>query len=265
MKIKSLHLYPVKSLAGISVDRFELDDFGPRGDRRWVIVDEANRFVTQRQLPILAKVKTELHDDLVRVSFPGGGSFLLEPDGGLQDVVVWRDQVPGRVGASEASAALSRYCGQTLRFVYMPEDSFRRVDPERVSDHRRVSFADGFPLLVTTQSSLMELNGRLESPVDMRRFRPNIVVEGCAPWAEDGWRSLTVSDVSFEVVKPCSRCVMTTVDPDSGLKHPGTQPLKTLAGYRRTPEGVIFGQNAIHQFHGVIRVGDHVTAIYQEN
>ena len=128
----------------------------------------------------------------------------------------------------------------------MPDSSFRRVDPERVADNRRVGFADGFPFLLANQASLDELNTRLTQPVSMTRFRPNIVIQGVPAWAEDDWRSLVIGSAGFRVVKPCSRCVLTTVDPETGIKDAGTEPLKTLSTYRKTPDGVIFGQNALH-------------------
>ena len=265
MKVKTLYIYPVKSLAGIDVSRFSLDDFGPKGDRRWMIVDGDNRFVTQRRLPQLVNVYTALQEGVVVIDVPGEGIFPLEVGSDAVEVTVWRDQVVATAGADRAAEALSRYCGETLRLVYMPDSCFRRVDPGRVSAERRVGFADGFPLLVVNQSSLDELNSRLESPVDMRRFRPNIVVEGGAAWAEDTWRSVSVGESRLDLVKPCSRCVMTTVNPDTGEKDSATQPLKTLASYRKTRDGVIFGQNAVHQKPGVIAVGDKVTVLNQEN
>ncbi|WP_278350003.1 MOSC domain-containing protein [Marinobacter nauticus] len=265
MKVKTLYIYPVKSLAGIDVSRFSLDDFGPKGDRRWMIVDGDNRFVTQRRLPQLVNVYTALQEGVVVIDVPGEGIFPLEVGSDAVEVTVWRDQVVATAGADRAAEALSRYCGETLRLVYMPDSCFRRVDPGRVSAERRVGFADGFPLLVVNQSSLDELNSRLESPVDMRRFRPNIVVEGGAAWAEDLWREISVGDSQLDIVKPCSRCVMTTVNPDTGEKDSATQPLKTLASYRKTRDGVIFGQNAVHQKPGEISVGDEVTVLNQEN
>ncbi|MCW9011849.1 MOSC domain-containing protein [Marinobacter sp.] len=265
MKVKTLYIYPVKSLAGIEVSRFSLDDFGPQGDRRWMIVDGDNRFVTQRRLPQLANVYTALQEGVVVIDVPGEGLFPLTAGTDAVEVTVWRDQVVATAGADRAAEALSRYCGETLRLVYMPDSCFRRVDPGRVSAERRVGFADGFPLLVVNQSSLDELNSRLESPVDMRRFRPNIVVEGVEAWAEDTWQSVSVGKSRLDLVKPCSRCVMTTVNPDTGEKDSATQPLKTLASYRKTRDGVIFGQNAVHQKPGEISVGDEVTVLNQEN
>ncbi len=264
MQVHSLWIYPVKSLAGIAVERCELDDFGPAGDRRWMIVDEDRSFVTQRTLPQLAQIKTLLTDGMVTIDIPGEGLFPLVATEETLRALVWRDWVKAHVGGPEANDALSRFAGQSLRLVYMPDDAFRRVDAGRVTDVRRVSFADGFPLLVTNLSSLSELNGRLESPVEMRRFRPNIVVGGANPWAEDNWRALDIGGVRFSLVKTCSRCVMTTVDPDTGVKDAALQPLRTLSGYRRTDEGVIFGMNAIHESSGTIRVGDSVTVLITE-
>lgn len=258
MRVHSLFLYPVKSLAGIPVSSFVMDDFGPQGDRRWMIVDSERQFVTQRNFPELARVSTAIEQDCVTVSVPGEGAFRLQAtDTGVR-VRVWQDWVDAFVGAEDASAALSRFCGTALQFVFMPDDSFRRVDAGRVSEVRRVSFADGFPFLVTNLASLEELNSRLPAPVEMRRFRPNIVVEGAEPWQEDDWRQIEIGQQSFRLVKPCSRCVMTTVDPATGVKDEGLQPLRTLGQYRRTVDGVIFGMNAIHQSPGRISVGDPV-------
>lgn len=258
MKVTSLFLYPVKSLAGIPVQSFELDDFGPSGDRRWMIVDEFGQFVTQRQLPSLALIQTEFGPEGVSVAIPGEGTFLLVPTEEQLQVTVWRDDVTACAGQELVNRALTRFSGQSLRFVYMANSSYRRVDPERVVASRRVGFADGFPVLLANQASLDELNDRLEHPVDIRRFRPNILVSGGEPWAEDHWRTLKIGSVGFSVVKPCSRCVMTTVDPDTGEKDVNTQPLRMLSTYRKTSDGVIFGQNAIHETPGRVAVGDRV-------
>ncbi len=265
MKVQSLYLYPVKSLAGIEVSSFELDDFGPQGDRRWMIVDDQNRFVTQRQLPKLALVRTRMHNGHVDIMVPGHGTFPLSAGPGQVRVVVWQDAVDALTGNPDASSALSAFCGARLRLVNMPDSSFRRVDPDRVVDDRRVGFADGFPFLLTNQASLDELNSRLAKPVAMPCFRPNIVVSGAPAWSEDRWQSLNIGSAAFAVVKPCSRCVLTTVDPETGIKDAGTEPLRTLSTYRRTPEGVIFGQNAIHLGGGRVAVGDSVAISQQES
>jgi len=264
VKVHSLYIYPVKSLAGIQVSSFEMDDFGPKDDRRWMIVDEDRNFVTQRALPELARVTTSLEGGSVSVHVPGEGGFTLQATSQELRVLVWRDWVKAHEGETPASEALSRFCGKELRFVYMPDSSFRRVDVGRVTDYRRVGFADGFPFLITSLASLEDLNGRLDAPVDMRRFRPNIVVEGFTAWQEDKWCKLKLGNQSFDIVKPSSRCVLTTVDPDTGIKDPSLQPLRMLSSYRRTADGVIFGQNAIHETPGIIHVDDSVTVIESE-
>ena len=259
MNVHTLYLYPVKSLAGISVNSFSLDDFGPVGDRRWMIVDTEQKFVTQRSCPKLACVSTYFNGPDVMVSIPGEGEFRLTTGMQNHEVTVWRDRVKALVSAATASEALSRYCGKTVHFAYMPDEVFRRVDPDRVPAYRRVSFADGFPFLVTNQASLEDLNSRLENPVEMRRFRPNVVISGVQAWEEDSWSRLLIRNVSISLVKPCSRCIVTTVDPDTGARSSGGQPLKTLATYRRTPDGVIFGVNGVHNSSGTLSVGDPVS------
>jgi uncharacterized protein YcbX len=259
MNIHALTLYPVKSLAGIPVESFSLDDFGPAGDRRWMIVDTERQFVTQRSNPKLALVKTRFDGADVVIIIPGEGEFLLFPDAERCEVSVWRDQVSAVLGSNHASEALSRFCGKKMYFVYMSDDVFRRVDPDWVPAYRRVSFADGYPFLITSTASLEELNSRLAHPVEMRRFRPNIVVSGAEPWDEDGWTALVIGDVSLSLAKPCSRCIMTTVDPDTGNRSSDGQPLKTLASYRRTPNGIIFGVNGFHNGRGILSIGDPVS------
>lgn len=265
MRIHSLYIYPVKSLAGIQVSSFHMDDFGPAGDRRWMIVDTERDFVTQRNNPELARIGTRLEHGKVVVDIPGEGEFPLVVGDEECRVRVWRDWARAVYGGHKASDALSRYCGQRFRFVYMPEDTFRRVDASRVTEYRRVSFADGFPFLITNLASLEELNSRLATPVEMRRFRPNIVVEGAGPWQEDSWKVLVIGGSEFSLVKPCSRCVMTTVDPEAGTKSADLQPLRELGTYRRTADGVIFGMNAIHESAGEIHVGNPVSFATTEN
>lgn len=259
MNVHSLFIYPVKSLAGIETQSFDTDDFGPVNDRRWMIVDEDRRFVTQREHPELARVTTHLDEGRVIIDIPGEGQFSLAATHSEARVLVWRDWVKALTGEADANDALSRFCGKPLSLVFMPDSAFRRVDAGRVDAYRRVGFADGFPFLITSSASLSELNTRLDTPVEMRRFRPNIVIEGAPPWDEDHWREVSIGASRFTIVKPCSRCVVTTVDPATGVKDPALQPLRTLSGYRRTLEGVIFGQNAIHESPGRIQVGDPVT------
>ena len=265
MRVESLFVYPVKSLRGIPVQEMALDDFGPALDRRWMIVDQENQFVTQRTHPQLAGIGTELIEGRVWIEVPGQGRFELRAGAAEKRVRVWQDWVKARIAEPGPSEAVSAFCGASFEFVYMPESTFRRVDSNWVTECRRVGFADGFPFLIVNQASLEDLNERLEVPVDIRRFRPNIVVSGPEPWAEDRWRNLSIGDLSFTLPKPCSRCVMTTVDPDRGIKAPDAQPLRTLGQFRRTADGVMFGVNALHDGQAAtIRLGDAVEIVGQE-
>ena len=174
-------------------------------------------------------------------------------------VSVWNDSVSALgLGISEKDAVLSKYVGKAVRLVFMPDSSFRQVDREYFSADRRGSFADGFPVLLCNTASQLDLNSRLEEPVPMSRFRPNIVVSGQEPFEEDRWRRIRIGEIEFAVVKPCSRCVMTTIN-DAGEK--GKEPLKTLATYRRNEHGVCFGQNLVPLSHGQISVRDTLVVL----
>lgn len=268
MKIRSLFYYPVKSLAGIAVETLPLDRFGPENDRRWMLVDDEGRFVTQRKHPALARIRPRLSDDgnTLALEIPGQGRVPVRLTDQQRKVTVWRDQVDDvMVADGEASAAVSGFIGKPVSLVWMPETVTRPARHEGLSSTHPVSFADGFPFLVTSQESLDDLNSRLPWVAGMRRFRPNVVVEGVdRPWDEDHWRSIALGDVPVSLVKPCSRCIMTTVDPDTGLRSADGEPLKTLSGFRRTDSGVIFGVNGVHLQTGTLRVGDPVTIVQRK-
>lgn len=258
LKVSALFRYPVKSMPGIPVSELTLDDFGPSGDRRWLLVDDKGQFVTQRSEPRLALVVIEgVEAEAVSLSLPGGESLRLYPGPERRRVKVWNDEVDALLSTGPASDQISSWLGRELFFAYMPADTVRPADRQFVSG-RRVSFADGFPFLLTNTGSLAALDEWTGTGWDMRRFRPGIVIDGAEAFAEDGWRWLRVGDAVLECVKPCSRCVMTTVDPDTGEVNPQREPLRTLGRHRRTAAGVIFGQNAVHWRGGSIAVGDAV-------
>ncbi|MFW5825634.1 MAG: MOSC domain-containing protein [Marinobacter sp.] len=266
MKIKSLYYYPVKSLAGIATEELPLDRFGPAGDRRWMIVDDEGLFMTQRKYPSLARIRPELDGEGLFLQVPGHDRVRVGLSGEYASVTVWRDQVEGVLLASgDASEVLSRYLGRSVSLVHMPEMVTRPARHESLQTTHPVSFADGFPFLITSQRSLDDLNERLPWMADMRRFRPNVVVEGARrPWDEDGWHTIALGEVSVSLVKPCSRCIMTTVDPDTGSRSGDGEPLHTLSRFRRTDAGVIFGVNGVHLHTGTLRVGDPVTVSRRE-
>jgi uncharacterized protein YcbX len=262
IRAAALYIYPIKACRGIAVPRAEVAERGFRRDRRWMIVDAGGVFVTQRQRPSLALVSVALDGDRVGermvVSAPDLDPLELPAEheaGAPRPVQVWRHRGQG-LRHDEGSAWFSRYLGGDHQLVYMPESHRRRVDPQHGRRGDVVSFADGYPFLLTTQESLDDLNRRLSAPVGMERFRPNIVVAGGAPFAEDGWSKLAIGPVGFRVAKPCERCVVTTVDPSTG--KPGREPLRTLATFRADGARVLFGVNLVHEGTGTITVGDAV-------
>lgn len=255
-----LRVYPIKSAGGVSLDAAEVEEQGFRHDRRWMVVDDAGRFVSQRTAPRLALLRVSIGPQTLAFEAPGMFSLEipLSPEEGRRTLVtVWGDTVEGvRVG-DEADRWFGEFLGARCRLVYLPDDSVRPVDPDYGRPGDRVSLADAFPFLLASEASLEDLNGRLESPVPMNRFRPNLIVRGCEPFAEDGWRRVRIGAVEFRVVKPCARCVITTIDQETAAA--GKEPLRTLARFRKFGSKVHFGQNLIPDSTGAsLRVGDTV-------
>lgn len=277
IRISALYVYPVKSCAGIRVDRAQVTRGGFADDRRWMITDAAGRFSTQRELPELSQLRLSLTEGLE----PGyriarGDSEIVFPrhlDGQTAShripVQIWSDMVEG-VEHRALSSWLSATLGRPLRGVYLPEDALRQVNPSRALPGDRVGFADGYPFLLLSEESMAELNRRLaargERALDIRRFRPNVVVAGCAkPHEEDAWSELRLGAGAFRNVKLCDRCSVTTVDPESGQR--GKEPLRTLSDYRRWDGKVWFAVNLIHAPSTVgtsLAVGDSVEPLTLE-
>jgi len=268
MRIASLTIYPVKSLGGIALDEAMVTPRGLAGDRRWMIVDNAGRFVTRRECPVLARIAMAMEPGGgFRLNAGGEGSALLPQAAGgppMSEVKVWRDRVGAVLVDNEASALISHVAGRVLRLAYMPDAAVRAVDPAYGAEGDMVSFADGFPILVTSEASLDALNAVLEHPVPMERFRPNLVVagdEGPEPWAEGEWRGLRAGGLALDMVKPCSRCIVITQDHRTGEQPDGNAPLKALRGLGRVGrDGVLFGMNAVPRTTGRIAVGDAISA-----
>ncbi|MER6020890.1 MOSC domain-containing protein [Streptomyces anulatus] len=265
--LRSAHVYPVKSLAARACDTVAVEPWGLDGDRRWMLVDKAARAVTQRQQPSLARIAAEpLPGGGVLLSAPGFPSLRVEgPESGrMLTVELHRDTVVLEEAPGDAHDWLSTVLGTEVRLVHLDEPSHRRpVDPRFSRPGDMVSLADGYPLLVTTASSLDALNALIasgdrpeEGPLPMDRFRPNVVIGGTEAWAEDGWRRIAIGEVAFTVAKPCGRCVITTTDQHTAER--GREPLLTLARHRRFGKQLVFGQNLIPEGTGVIRVGDPV-------
>ena len=259
--LSELYRYPLKSAAGTSVNSVNIDAFGVAGDRRYMVVDPAGCFMTQRRHPKMALIGATLDAEGVTLSYPGCGAITVrapEP-GAASTVEIWGESVAGHDVGDEAATWLSACLNTPCRLVYMRDETCRPVDPNFTPQAAQVSFADGFPLLLIGQASLDDLNARLDLPVDMRRFRPNLVVTGSAPFEEDTWKRIRIGDICFDLVKPCARCVMTTVDPVSGVK--GKEPMRTLATYRSVNGSVLFGQNLVHRGRGSLEVGQSLEVL----
>ncbi|MCB9762968.1 MAG: MOSC domain-containing protein [Alphaproteobacteria bacterium] len=262
--VSALNLYPVKSLAGVAVPRVALDATGPAGDRRWMIVDEGGRFLTQRELPGMARFTPGLTPGGLRIQAPDGDTLAVPvppPDAPRAEVTVWKSALSAACAPEAAHAWLSERLGRAARLVYMDAACVRPVNPKRGQPGDVVSFADGYPLLLTAEASLAWLNVRLDAPVPMTRFRPNVTITGAAPFAEEGWRAFRIGEILFEITHPCERCSIVNVDPDLGVRA-GPQPLKALAKHHRVDGKVCFGVNVIHRGRGAIAVGDPVGIVY---
>jgi uncharacterized protein YcbX len=259
MHLASLHVYPIKACAGISVTAWQVDELGLHYDRRWMVVTPRGQFVTQRELPALARVRVVIAPPHLTISAPGQRELVvaLDPMGGRPIATrVWNDQLAVVAPDHGADRWFSDYLGHEVVLAYMPATVVRPLDAHYAPDGGRASFADGFPFLLVGEASLADLNARLTTPLPMNRFRPNLVVSGSAPYAEDGWRHLRVGGIPMQVVKPCARCVVTTTDQET-LER-GHEPLRTLATFRRQDDKVMFGQNVVHYGAGRLRVGDPV-------
>jgi len=260
IRVAALFIYPLKGARGISLDRVELDDFGPRDDRRWMIVDRSGEKVTQREVSRLCLIEARPNGDRLTLSAPELPALQVTRPAGdhpLQRVRVWRDVVDATDCGDEAASWCSQAIGNDVRLVYMPEATHRRTDPDYDPVGGRVSFADGYPLLVVGEASLADLNARLATALPMNRFRPNLVLSGGEPFAEDGWQRLRIGGIPFDLVKPCARCTVPTVNQATAER--GVEPLRTLATFRKRGSSVMFGVNAVHRGIGTLAVGDPVS------
>jgi uncharacterized protein len=269
-RLQSIHVHPVKAFRGFDSREAVVEPWGLAGDRRWMLIDDGGKVVTQRQQPRLALAAAEL--------LPGGGLRLsapgmtplevpVPPPAGTLPAELFRDKVEVVLADNAAHAWCSAFLGADVRLVHMHDPATcRPVDPQYALPGETVTFADGYPLLLTTVASLAALNSLIargdhpdEGPLPMNRFRPNMVVSGSAAWAEDGWSRLAIGEVAFRVAKVSGRCLVTTID--QGTAERGREPLLTLAGHRRIDGSLVFGQNLVPTTRGTIRVGDPVTIL----
>jgi uncharacterized protein len=258
--ISSLIYYPIKACRGFEVDSGKVEAMGLQHDRRMMVVTPDGMFLTQREYPRLALVTPKLNDGTLELSAPNYNSIQLgiQTTGLPISVEVWESKGLQAIDQGEEAAAwFSDWLGREVRLVHITDGYRRRVDTEyAVNPNDQTGFADGYPILLASEAGLTDLNSRLETPVPMNRFRPNLVVRGCEPFAEDTWNRIRAGDVELAVVKPCARCVVTTIDKNT--LESSKEPLKTLGKYRKQKLGAIFGQNVIPLSEGTLRLGMNV-------
>jgi uncharacterized protein YcbX len=277
ISISQLWVYPIKSMKGISLESVQLEKRGFLHDRRWMLVDKNKQFMSQRQYPQMSQVEVSFETELggfgLSVRAPNMPMLIIpyaDPQMGIFEeitVTCWQDEIIAQVVNSAINNWFSECLQVDCQLVYMPESTERAIDKNYTLPNKAMnmtSFADGFPNLLISEASLEDLNSRVDIELSMSRFRPNIVISGCAAYHEDQLAQFQINDINFYAVKPCSRCIITTIDPITGKKQ-NKEPLKTLATFRKKDNQVFFGQNCLHQFTHItnnnLKVGDKVTTI----
>lgn len=262
MQLSEIWIYPIKSLGGIRLTQANILERGLENDRRWMLVDEKGVFLTQRQFAQLALFQPSIqHGQVTVVHRPsneaisfGINEYLAEQF----DVIVWDDTMPANEVNTKVSDWFSKKLDMSVRLVYMPDTTERKVDPQYALNTADItSFSDGYPILIIGQASLDDLNNKLSSPIPINRFRPNFVFINGQPFEEETWHEFTIGTTTFWGVKPCSRCIMTTVDHEKGEKT-GKDPLYTLSKYRKVGNKILFGQNLLIGNTGTVTVGDAI-------
>jgi uncharacterized protein len=259
MHLQDIYTYPIKSLGGIRMEQANLEERGLQHDRRWMLVDKEGQFLSQRKHPKMALLQTDIIGNGISVVHKDDPNRqILVPfesqSARCRQVRIWEDRVEAQLVDSGISGWFSDFLGIACDLVYMPQSTKRRLKPKYAVNDESVSFADGMPYLLIGQASLDDLNSRLDKPVPMNRFRPNIVFAGGSPFQEDEWNTVTIGDALFKITKPCARCVVTTVDQQTGQK--GMEPLTMLTNYRNVDGIVMFGQNMLLLEGIEIQVGD---------
>ncbi len=272
-RISEIWIYPIKSLAGVRLNTTVVKQKGLQYDRRWMLVDRDGRFLTQREHPRMALFNVAMTNDCLTVSALANATNAIdqsirielntEVSGSFSRVVIWDDEVDAVEVNSEYNAWFSKQLDIECRLVFFPEGNRRDADPDYAKNNEQVSLADGYPFLIIGQSSIDELNRKLKEKVSIKRFRPNFVFSGGLPHEEDSWRNFMIGSVNFEGVKPCARCVLITVNPETG--EGGVEPLKELSTYRKKNNKIYFGENLLARSYGEVSEGDVIEVIDFKN
>lgn len=264
--ISELWIYPIKSLGGISLNKAIVSDRGFLYDRRWMLIDETGRFLSQREIPKLSLLEVNLSDKQLVVSLKNQSNYRLNipflEEAPSRFVQIWEDTCLAWQYPDIINSFFSDFLQRNVKLVYMPESSIRKVDVKFAKNNETTSFSDGYPFLLIGQSSLDDLNEKLAVPVSMNRFRPNIVFQGGIAFEEDTWKNFRIGDIEFICAKPCARCLVTTISQETAQQ--GKEPLKTLSNYRKFENKILFGQNLIHSGSGYVRVGDEILVIEKQ-
>ncbi len=263
-KLDRISIYPIKSCAGIDLQTSMVHGRGFPLDRRWLLIDEAGQFISQRTTPLLGQIKISQINDHLKVDYHSKRSLKLQLSAHSNirhKAMIWEDKVDGLWVGQEPDNWFSEVLERQVHLIYMNEEVHRPLLNNNLPKDRsfEVSFADGYPYLLTSQASLDDLNGRLTTPIPMDRFRSNLVVSGFKAFAEDDWNRVRIGEVEFIVAKPCARCQVTTIDQITGTTS--KEPLKTLATYRKQDGKVMFGMNLVAISTGSIKINDPVTLI----
>lgn len=259
LRLSQIYIYPVKSLGGIKLETADIHRQGLKWDRKWMLVDENGVFLSQRTYPKMTLLKVAMEGKSVKVTDSRTSSALTFPlifGGKRTEVSVWNDVCQAEIADKAVNEWFSDALGMNCRLVRMPDDETRLVDRDYAKNGETVNFPDAFPFLLIGQASLDLLNQKLERPITMDRFRPNLVFSGGSPFEEDKWENFQVGEAVFRTAKPCARCTIPTVDPATG--ETGKEPLKTLALFRKWNNKILFGQNLLCERGSVVSVGDEV-------
>ncbi len=264
MKLTQINIYPIKSLGGISLSSALVEKRGLKYDRRWMLINSNNDFMTQRQYPQMALLQTSIEGNFLKVYHKK--EILTPINISLQhnsheeiEVPIWEDFCIAQTSSKEIDDWFSAALNERCRLVYMPDTTRRRVDPKYSPQEKIVGFADAYPFLIISEKSLEDLNSKLSSHLPMNRFRPNFVFDGGTPFIEDTFNHFNIGNIKFQAVKACARCVVTTVNQDTAEK--GNEPLVTLSTFRKFDHKVMFGQNLIGHEEGIVHVDDDIIPI----
>ncbi|MDK4703190.1 MOSC domain-containing protein [Rhizobium sp. CNPSo 4062] len=274
MRVSDLFIYPLKSARGIAIPSAAIDAFGLAGDRRAMLVDPSGNFITQRELQALARIDIQPAPSHLRLKMEGKSDIIVPPPhpDNRMDIIVWKSAVNASVADEETNKALSAWLDREVRMVFFDRLAKRIANPEWAGEDTPVTFADGYQILVTTTGSLNALNAELaahgEGAVGMERFRPNIVIDIDEEWPEDRWAAIEIGGIRLDLVKPCSRCIMTTQDQQTGSRDvPNPMPAMgriRMSADRRVP-GPLFGWNAVPRGEGTVKIGDTVTVLEERS